>query len=556
MGVYWCRSCEVPIIDKEVCNCGTKTKYLAADVRPVFPEEKYLLAKMLDDNSFIKKTVWATKGHRYFIDGKSKKLPLTDLMRSVDKNKISKDMQQKDFLKEEDYSSFNVHIQKFIDHNKDKLYEKEYAALDFIKSTVTNDKYKNSLPIVSFSGGKDSTIVSHLVRRALSNPAILHIFGNTTLEFPLTYEYIERFRRENARIPFFIAKSQHDFMELCQGGVLPNGNGMGPPSRVMRWCCTIFKTGPINSTINSFIGDKTILTFYGIRKSESPGRSGYQQVYWNNFDKIKDTNIDKSPKISKQRVTSPVFDWLNVDVWLYILAHSLDFNEAYRLGFTRVGCWPCPSNSSWSEFLRAIYMPEQDEKWTKFLVDFARSVGKEDAEEYVTTGKWKARQGGAGLDNKHINITAQDCVEEEYTKNYVLTRPINEELYEYFKPFGIVNKELGNKFLNEVFIIDRRTGKSIIKLQGKLGAYKLKVKVLYTKNYRLLSQRIDCQLRKFQSCIGCLGCISVCPSNAISYVDETYRINADKCTSCLECINPWRGGCLMTKVLAVKKGAN
>lgn len=47
--VYWCQECETPIIqtvnqlDKGICPmCGKKTKYMAADLRPVFPEERLL----------------------------------------------------------------------------------------------------------------------------------------------------------------------------------------------------------------------------------------------------------------------------------------------------------------------------------------------------------------------------------------------------------------------------------------------------------------------------------------------------------------------------------
>ena len=46
--------------------------------------------------------------------------------------------------------------------------------------------------MVSFSGGKDSTVTSHVVRTALGSNDILHIFGDTTLEFPYTLEYKKR----------------------------------------------------------------------------------------------------------------------------------------------------------------------------------------------------------------------------------------------------------------------------------------------------------------------------------------------------------------------------
>ena len=80
---------------------------------------------------------------------------------------------------------------------------------------------------------------------------------------------------------------EKDFYEVC--------DEIGPPSRVMRWCCTMFKTGPINRRINAIFKDKPILTFYGIRKFESVSRSKYKRIY-------------DSPKILKQKVASPIFN--------------------------------------------------------------------------------------------------------------------------------------------------------------------------------------------------------------------------------------------------------
>lgn len=544
MKVFWCDKCEVPVIDNKKCVCGNSTNYMTTDLRPVFPEEKYLLYKITGDKLYLNSHLWYAKGYKYFIKGKSIRIPLTQLISKVQTNQIIDYLEKIDLI--DDYKFFNDNILKFIEVNKKHFYEIDHAALDFVENAVK--LYPKSLPIVSFSGGKDSTVVSHLVIRALSNPSILHLFGDTTLELPQTYNYMERFRVHNPRTPFLISKSEHDFMELC--------HKMGPPSRVMSWCCTVFKTGPLNNMINSFAKDKHILTFYGIRGQESVSRKDYQKVEFNNFDKIKTSQIDFSPKIAKQKVTSPIFEWKDIDVWLYILGNDLDFNDAYRLGFARVGCWCCPNNSDLAMSLADIYLPKQSKKWYQFLVSFAKSVGKEDAEEYVKSGNWKARQGGAGLVNKQINIEAKPCIDEEHSRTFNLTKPITDELYEYFKPFGIVSKGLGRKLLNEVMVIDPKTNKPIIKLQGRLNTRILKVICIAPNNYRLLSQRIDCQLRKYQSCIGCLGCISVCPNNAISYIDGKYRIIERKCKNkkCLKCIHPWRGGCLMTKVLAVKKG--
>lgn len=175
--------------------------------------------------------------------------------------------------------------------------------MDFVQSY--RDKYKLEDMMVSFSGGKDSTVTSHIVCKALGTHRVLHIFGDTTLEFPLTMEYRKRFSKnpESSGIVILSAKNREkNFEQLC--------DVIGPPSRVMRWCCTVFKTGAIQRTISSAFRNKTnILTFYGIRHSESASRSKYDRE-------------SDSPKITKQTVASPIIDWIDFDVWLYILTEK------------------------------------------------------------------------------------------------------------------------------------------------------------------------------------------------------------------------------------------
>lgn len=548
MNVYWCNTCNIPIINNDKCSCGNLATYVSTDLRPVFPEEKQLLYNVTGDSKFLTGSVWGRKGNQYIVDGSVIKVPNKTYDEYEGIEMLGHDIifKQKNNEFNNEYQAFNEMIKRFCMENEQHLNEIEFAAIEYINKTA--EDHKNRLSVVSFSGGKDSTVVSNLAMRALGTPSILHLFGNTTLELPMTYEYVDRYRKNNNKTPFLESKSEHNFDNLCES--------MGPPSRVMSWCCTVFKTGPLNYLINGFATNKQLLTYYGIRGHESASRSDYQDVSYNSFDKTKESPVEISPKIAKQKVTSPIFDWFDIDVWLYLLANDVDFNDAYRLGFTRVGCWCCPNNSNWSMTLSKIYMPEESNKWNDFLIDFAKRIGKEDAEVYVAEGKWKARQGGAGLVNKQINLEAKVCADEEYARTINLTRPISEELYEYFKPFGTVSKELGRKILNEVYIIHPKTKKTIMKMQGRIGSYTLKLIAVNPENYSLISKRVDCQLRKFQSCIGCLGCVSVCPSNAISYKNGNYHIQESKCTNCLKCISPWTGGCLMTKVLAVKKGGN
>lgn len=109
------------------------------------------------------------------------------------------------------------------------------------------------------------------------------------------------------------------------------------------------------------------MTFYGIRKCESVSRSKYNRIEDN----------AESIKIKKQVVASPIFYWKDIDIWLYMLGENIDFNDAYKLGYDRVGCWCCPNNNDRAAFLSRIYMPAESTKWRDFLVDFAKKLANQ-----------------------------------------------------------------------------------------------------------------------------------------------------------------------------------
>lgn len=346
--IYWCKDCSIPIIqstnkaDKGICPiCGFKTKYLTTDLRPVFPEERLLLEILLDKktNTYSEKSVWCVNS-RYYIDGKSVSIP-SSVFQTADAGAINQKIEK--YKDEISYEYFDKVIDKFVKANRDRLNELKDEAFGFVRDTAA--KFDEERIVISFSGGKDSTVTADVVIKALSNPSLVHIFGNTTLEFPLTVEYAERFRRDHPQSIFLLAKNEdQNFMDVC--------GDIGPPARMMRWCCSMFKTGPITRVINSLYRNQQILTFYGIRRSESVNRSKYNRV----------EDGAESVKIQQQTVASPIFFWRDIDIWLYLLAENVNFNDAYRLGYDRVGCWCCPNNNQRAQFLSRIYMPERSKQ--------------------------------------------------------------------------------------------------------------------------------------------------------------------------------------------------
>lgn len=410
--IYWCKTCNVPVYESTCPVCGSKGEYLATDVRPVFPEENVLFSiiESGDPFKYQRDSVWYAS-NAYIVNGKKVKISVSQL------NKKSlldlKGIRDKYYSVAEKitYEYFDEYKKSFIEANKARFNEITEEATRAVQAY--KGRYELEDMMVSFSGGKDSTVTSHIVRTALGSNNILHVFGDTTLEFPFTLEYKKRFNRkeidnEANGVKVLVAKNREkNFEDLCQV--------IGPPSRVMRWCCTVFKTGAIQKTISSAFKNKTnILSFQGIRHNESASRSKYERE-------------SQSPKISKQTVFSPIIDWIDYDVWLYILTTGIDFNEAYRLGWTRVGCWCCPNNGGWSEFLAKIHMYEQYEHWHNLLIDFAKQIGKPDPEDYIDEGGWKARQGGNGLAAAQTSIVSfEQCATDENAFNYDLQRPITE----------------------------------------------------------------------------------------------------------------------------------
>ena len=121
---------------------------------------------------------------------------------------------------------------------------------------------------------------------------------------------------------------------------------------------------------------------------------------------------------------------------------------------------------------------------------------------------------------------------------------------------------MGNKRLGEVYVLNR-LGKIVLILQGRLGSTKLKVMIkdIHIAKARTLAVaegKVQCQLTKYQMCLGCKACESVCKYDAISVKDDgtgnvIYSIDDKKCKRCTECVGHFNAGCYMRKVLGIKR---
>lgn len=554
----WCPTCKHPIFAPKGATCPTceaDTTYLSTDVRPVFARERRILQYFDEANRpFTTESIWrSSKSRYYYIDGEPHTLPKSDIIKDhlPAVAEFIRDSNHYDSLDEQLIADYRRQLKV----NEPHLRAIEDEAFQFVNHAYK--RFPRRLLMVSFSGGKDSTAVSDVVRRALGRSDILHIFGDTTLEDEHTYDYVERFQRENPLIPFFNARAEHDFHELVEE--------MGPPSRVMRWCCTIFKAGPINNLLQT-LGDQKVLTFYGIRRNESVSRSRYHRQSWNDPDRLgtvvsvdqdKELNgVTVGAKIGQQATASPIIDWIEFDVWLYILLNEVDFNKSYRLGYSRVGCWLCPLNSDWSEMLAGIFFPEDAQRWRLQLVDFARRIGKPDPEEYIDDRAWVKRFGGAGHPNRFSGLEAKPCGDMANTIQIDIDRPVNFEIEEFLKPLGKIIRDRCRPALGEIYLEGRPNQDwDALIVQAPNNSTTIRFTVINPKqNMNRLSSYFRQQAAKFQTCIQCTACSAACPHGAITIKPDQriYEVDQDVCTGCMECVTHFGStGCLVAKSLSV-----
>lgn len=355
------------------------------------------------------------------------------------------------------------------------------------------EKFKDKLDIfhVAFSGGKDSAVLLDLVKKALPKGSFVVIFGDTGMEFPDTYESVEKTKKqcEAEGTPFYIARSHFkpkDSWEL-----------FGPPARVLRWCCSVHKSTPQTLKMREITGkdDYIGMDFVGVRAHESLARSKYD---YENFGK----------KQKGQYSFNPILEWTSAEIWLYIFLNHLSINNAYKNGNSRAGCLFCPMGGGRGDYLQYTCYPDEVGDYINIIKSMnGRNKGDEVAlSSYVSNGGWNARKNGRDLTIGTVHYwetTKNDKIQIEVTdpksdwKEWIKT--VGELPFQY----EFIEKE------NGYFIIcDAKIPKS------------------YPQEIRKFRQ----VFKKAAYCVGCKVCETNCRNGRIKFVNDKVQI-----TDCIQC---------------------
>lgn len=238
-----------------------------------------------------------------------------------------------------------------IEKNRYHLKNLERNAVRAIKHHMSDRPTVN----VSFSGGKDSTAVLHLARKAGVEKAF---FIDTGLEFPETIAFVKSQGVE-------IVGGAGDFWQAVEKA--------GPPGKDNRWCCKFQKLRPLKLYLAK-VGP--CVTIQGNRWYESWNRASLEET-------------SQNPDNPLQLNVSPIRNWRALEVFLYLWWQKAEMNPLYEQGIERIGCYLCPAMlESEYEQIRATH-PEYAKRWDDFVERWAAK--KRLPEEYCQWGLWRWR---------------------------------------------------------------------------------------------------------------------------------------------------------------------
>lgn len=209
---------------------------------------------------------------------------------------------------------------------------------------------------VSFSGGKDSTVLLHLVRRFY--PEVPGVFCDTGLEFPEIRDFVKStpniewikpamsfprvletygypvVSKEVAQKVYEIRTTHSSKLKEKRLHGDEKGNGAIPkkwlplieaPFKISSSCCDVLKKRPFKLYEKS----SGRVPFVGLMAGDSRLRTTSYLKYG--------CNAFSSPRPKSM----PLAPWREEDVWAYLKLHKVPYSTIYDKGYPRTGCMFC-----------------------------------------------------------------------------------------------------------------------------------------------------------------------------------------------------------------------
>lgn len=266
----------------------------------------------------------------------------------------------------------------------------------------------DSIPwVVGYSGGKDSTAVLQLVWLALtrldpsrrSKP--IHVISTDTLvENPVVAAWVTRSLEKMAQsantagLPISSHRLTPDVTDSFWVNLI--GRGYPAPRPKFRWCTERLKIKPSNSFIRSVVkqSGEAILVL-GTRKAESSVRAHRMEQL--EHKRVRE-RLSPNASLPNSLVYSPIEDWSNDDVWLFLMQVSnpwgydnKDLLTMYQgaspdgecplvvdsstpsCGDSRFGCWVCTLVDQ-DKSMQAMIQNDEEKEWMLPLLNLRNEL--------------------------------------------------------------------------------------------------------------------------------------------------------------------------------------
>lgn len=434
-----------------------------------------------------------------------------------------------------------VDIARMIEKNRDMMAVIEKTTTKKIYDVYRRYKDKLDCFHVAFSGGKDSIVLLELVKRALPKTAFLVVFGDTGMEFPDTYDAVDRIEEQckDDGIAFYRAQSCFKPEESWKL--------FGPPSRSLRWCCSVHKSAPQTLKLREIIGkaDYTGLAFVGVRSHESSLR--FEQLTkkpakQQSADEL--DYIDPYEKIKGKKTAKSIYEWNAAEVWMYTYCNNLVINNAYKKGNARVGCLFCPLEGARADFIQRSNYPREVSKYTDIIVQ--SNARKEIPDrDYLCNEGWVARKNGRFLQGNTEKYSEQ-IIGNQFQITFSNS---NSDWKEWIKTIGTISQMAENNYCllcngQRITVEVNCNDKTTISVDSN----QIKSNPILSKYFRIV-------FRKAVFCHNCGVCASNCPNGCISFDGN---VSIEQCKQCRKC-HEVNSGCLLfdsTKIPLEEKTMN
>ncbi|MBD1930200.1 DNA phosphorothioation system sulfurtransferase DndC [Trichocoleus sp. FACHB-90] len=261
--------------------------------------------------------------------------------------------------------------------------------------------------IIGVSWGKDSSAVLQLVWNAIAALApekrtkTIHVITTDTLvENPIVSAWVRKSLEQlkSAAKEKGMPIEPHLLHPAVKDTFWVNliGKGYPAPRVRFRWCTDRLKIQPANNFIRSMVRDNgEVILLLGMRKAESTKRATTMEKH--EKGRVRDRLSPRSSLINSL-VYTPIEDWRNDEVWLYLMQwqnpwgqSNKDLFTMYRgatadnecplvvdtstpsCGDSRFGCWVCTMVSK-DKSMEAMIQNDDEKEWMQPLLDIRNEL--------------------------------------------------------------------------------------------------------------------------------------------------------------------------------------